>query len=190
MGYLGAPVAEEYGGRGLDYVTYGLIVEEVGRGDSLGAHGGLGPDLARLRLDRALGQRGAEAGAGCRGCARARRSAASRLTEPDTGSDAAVAPHARDEDRRRLEDLGPEDVDLAGQRRRGRADLRPDRPREGAPRARLLPRPDRRATATRRRRSTASSACAPPTPPRSRSTRSRSATTRCSARSATASRSR
>src|SRR5918992_1431848 len=34
MGYLGAPVAEEYGGRGLDYVTYGLIVEEVGRGDS------------------------------------------------------------------------------------------------------------------------------------------------------------
>ena len=34
MGYLGAPVAEEYGGRGLDYVTYGLIVEQVGRGDS------------------------------------------------------------------------------------------------------------------------------------------------------------
>ena len=34
MGYLGAPVAEEHGGRGLDYVTYGLIVEEVGRGDS------------------------------------------------------------------------------------------------------------------------------------------------------------
>ena len=34
MGYLGAPVSEEYGGRGLDYVTYGIIVEEVGRGDS------------------------------------------------------------------------------------------------------------------------------------------------------------
>jgi len=34
MGYLGAPVAEEYGGGGLDYVSYGLIVEEVGRGDS------------------------------------------------------------------------------------------------------------------------------------------------------------
>jgi len=34
MGYLGAPVAEEYGGRDLDYLTYGLIVEEVGRGDS------------------------------------------------------------------------------------------------------------------------------------------------------------
>jgi butyryl-CoA dehydrogenase len=34
MGYLGAIVAEEYGGRGLDYRTYGLIVEEIGRGDS------------------------------------------------------------------------------------------------------------------------------------------------------------
>jgi alkylation response protein AidB-like acyl-CoA dehydrogenase len=34
MGYLGAPVSEEYGGRGLDYTSYGLIVEQVGRGDS------------------------------------------------------------------------------------------------------------------------------------------------------------
>jgi butyryl-CoA dehydrogenase len=34
MGYLGAPVSEDHGGRGLDYVSYGLIVEEVGRGDS------------------------------------------------------------------------------------------------------------------------------------------------------------
>jgi butyryl-CoA dehydrogenase len=34
MGYLGAPVSEEYGGRGIDYLSYGLIVEEIGRGDS------------------------------------------------------------------------------------------------------------------------------------------------------------
>ena len=34
MGYLGAPVAEEYGGRSLDYISYGLVVEEIGRGDS------------------------------------------------------------------------------------------------------------------------------------------------------------
>jgi butyryl-CoA dehydrogenase len=34
MGFLGAIVSEEYGGRGLDYLTYGLIVEEIGRGDS------------------------------------------------------------------------------------------------------------------------------------------------------------
>jgi alkylation response protein AidB-like acyl-CoA dehydrogenase len=34
IGYLGAPVAEAYGGRGLDYVSYALIVEQVGRADS------------------------------------------------------------------------------------------------------------------------------------------------------------
>jgi butyryl-CoA dehydrogenase len=34
MGFLGAIVSEEYGGRGVDYLTYGLIVEEIGRGDS------------------------------------------------------------------------------------------------------------------------------------------------------------
>src|SRR3954453_11091077 len=32
--YLGAPVAEAYGGRGLDYIGYGLIVEQIGRADS------------------------------------------------------------------------------------------------------------------------------------------------------------
>jgi alkylation response protein AidB-like acyl-CoA dehydrogenase len=34
VGYLGAPVAEAYGGRGLDYIGYGLIVEQIGRADS------------------------------------------------------------------------------------------------------------------------------------------------------------
>jgi alkylation response protein AidB-like acyl-CoA dehydrogenase len=34
IGYLGAPVAEEYGGRGLDYLSYALIVEQIGRADS------------------------------------------------------------------------------------------------------------------------------------------------------------
>jgi butyryl-CoA dehydrogenase len=34
MGYLGAPVSEQYGGRSLDYLSYGLVVEEIGRGDS------------------------------------------------------------------------------------------------------------------------------------------------------------
>jgi alkylation response protein AidB-like acyl-CoA dehydrogenase len=88
MGYLGAPVAEEYGGRGLDYLTYGLIVEEVGRGDSAmrtvvsvqtslvcGSIERWGTDeqkrrwLPRLCSGEAFG---------CFG-----------LTEPDTGSDAA-----------------------------------------------------------------------------------------------------
>ena len=34
QGYLGAIVPREYGGAGLDYVTYGLVVEEIGRADS------------------------------------------------------------------------------------------------------------------------------------------------------------
>jgi alkylation response protein AidB-like acyl-CoA dehydrogenase len=34
QGYLGAIVPREYGGAGLDYLTYGLVVEEVGRGCS------------------------------------------------------------------------------------------------------------------------------------------------------------
>src|SRR3954447_16158022 len=34
MGFLGAPVSEEYGGRSLDYLGYALIVEQVGRADS------------------------------------------------------------------------------------------------------------------------------------------------------------
>src|SRR4051794_262710 len=34
QGYLGAIVPREYGGAGLDYITYGIIVEEIGRVDS------------------------------------------------------------------------------------------------------------------------------------------------------------
>ena len=89
MGYLGAPVAEEYGGRGLDYLSYGLIIEEVGRADSsartvvsvqtslvCGSVERWGTEdqkrewLPRLCASEALG---------CFG-----------LTEPDTGSDAAA----------------------------------------------------------------------------------------------------
>ena len=34
VGYLGAPLPEEYGGMGLDTVSYALIAEELGRADS------------------------------------------------------------------------------------------------------------------------------------------------------------
>lgn len=89
VGYLGAPVAERYGGRGLDYIGYGLIVEQVGRADSsartvvsvqtslvAGSIERWGSEeqkrhwLPRLCSGEALG---------CFG-----------LTEPDTGSDAAA----------------------------------------------------------------------------------------------------
>ena len=128
QGYLGAIVPREYGGAGLDYVTYALVVEEIGRGDSamrtvisvqtslvcgsilawgseaqkaaLPAQALLGRVAGLLRADRARGGLG-------------RREPA----------------HARHEGRRRLGAARGEDVDLARQRGAGRADLRPDRPR-------------------------------------------------------------
>ena len=103
----------------------------------LRAHRGLGPDLARLLVDRALGHRGAEAGVAA--AALHRRGA--RLLRPDRARHRLgrrQPRHPRDEDRRRLADLRPEAVDLDGQLRQGRADLRPDRSRAGAPRPRLL----------------------------------------------------
>ncbi len=88
MGYLGAPVAEEYGGRALDFIGYGLIVEEVGRGDSAmrtvvsvqtslvcGSIERWGNEEQKQRW---LPKLTAGESFGCFG-----------LTEPDTGSDAA-----------------------------------------------------------------------------------------------------
>ncbi|MEO8686974.1 MAG: acyl-CoA dehydrogenase family protein [Solirubrobacteraceae bacterium] len=88
QGYLGAIVPREYGGAGLDYVTYALVVEEIGRGCSSmrtvvsvqtslvcssivrwGSEEQKQQWLPRLCSGEALG---------CFG-----------LTEPDTGSDAA-----------------------------------------------------------------------------------------------------
>jgi butyryl-CoA dehydrogenase len=88
MGFLGAIVPEEYGGRGIDYRTYGLIVEEVGRGDSAMrtvvsvvtslvcssiAHWGSEDQKRRWLPELCSGE-----ALGCFG-----------LTEPDTGSDAS-----------------------------------------------------------------------------------------------------
>jgi butyryl-CoA dehydrogenase len=88
MGYLGAPVAEEYGGRGLDYVTYGIIVEEVGRGDSAMRTvvsvqtslvcGSIERWGSEEQKQRWLPRLCSGEAFGCFG-----------LTEPDTGSDAA-----------------------------------------------------------------------------------------------------
>ena len=34
LGFLGAPVPEQYGGMGVDYISHAIITEEIGRGDS------------------------------------------------------------------------------------------------------------------------------------------------------------
>jgi alkylation response protein AidB-like acyl-CoA dehydrogenase len=88
VGYLGATIDEAYGGRSLDYVGYGLIVEAIGRADSSArtvvsvitslvstpiAHWGSEEQKQRWLPRLCSGE-----GLGCFG-----------LTEPDTGSDAA-----------------------------------------------------------------------------------------------------
>jgi alkylation response protein AidB-like acyl-CoA dehydrogenase len=88
IGYLGAPVAEEYGGRGLDYIGYGLIVEQVGRADSSArtvvsvvtslVAGSIERWGMEEQKQRWLPRLCSGEGLGCFG-----------LTEPDTGSDAA-----------------------------------------------------------------------------------------------------
>jgi butyryl-CoA dehydrogenase len=88
VGYLGAPVAEEYGGRELDYMGYGLIVEQIGRADSAartvvsvqtslvcGSIERWGSEEQKRNL---LPRLCSGEAFGCFG-----------LTEPDTGSDAA-----------------------------------------------------------------------------------------------------
>jgi butyryl-CoA dehydrogenase len=88
MGFIGPILPEEYGGRGIDYRTYGLIVEEIGRADSsartvVSVNTSLvGSVVAKFGTEdqkRELipGICSGEA-LGCFG-----------LTEPDTGSDAA-----------------------------------------------------------------------------------------------------
>lgn len=89
MGYLGALVAERYGGRGLDYMTYGLIVEEIGRGDSsMRTVVSVQTSLVASSIERwgSDEQRREWLPRICAGEALG----AFALTEPDTGSDAAA----------------------------------------------------------------------------------------------------
>ncbi|HZI90456.1 MAG TPA: acyl-CoA dehydrogenase family protein [Thermoleophilaceae bacterium] len=88
MGFIGPILPEEYGGRGIDYRTYGLIVEEIGRADSsartvVSVNTSLvGSAIARWGTEeqkqRLLPGLCSGEAMGCFG-----------LTEPDTGSDAA-----------------------------------------------------------------------------------------------------
>ena len=132
----------EYGGAGLDYLTYGVIVEEIGRGDSamrtvISVQTSL-VCSAILRWgteeqkQRYLPKLCSGEWLGCFG-----------LTEPDTGSDAANQRTRAQADRLGLGDQRRQDVDLDRQPRQGGDDLRPDRPREGPPGAGLLPGRDR-----------------------------------------------
>jgi butyryl-CoA dehydrogenase len=88
MGFLGSILPEEYGGRGIDYRTYGLIVEEVGRADSSTrtvvsvTTSLVGSAIARWGTEE---QKHKVIPGLCSG----RELGCFGLTEPDTGSDAA-----------------------------------------------------------------------------------------------------
>jgi alkylation response protein AidB-like acyl-CoA dehydrogenase len=89
LGFMGVLVPEEYGGAGLDYVSYALIVEELNRGDAsvgitMWAHNSLGTNHIALfgspeQKRRWLPQLASGDMLGAWG-----------LTEPGSGSDAAA----------------------------------------------------------------------------------------------------
>ena len=89
LGFLGALVAPEYGGAGLDYVSYALIVEELNRGDAsvgigMWAHNSLGTNHIAMHGSRAQKDRYLPR------LASGEILAAWGLTEPNAGSDAAA----------------------------------------------------------------------------------------------------
>jgi alkylation response protein AidB-like acyl-CoA dehydrogenase len=88
MGFVGPILPEEYGGRGIDYRTYGLIVEEIGRGDSsartvVSVNTSLvGSVIAKFGTEEQKREL-------IPGICSGERFGCFGLTEPDTGSDAA-----------------------------------------------------------------------------------------------------
>jgi alkylation response protein AidB-like acyl-CoA dehydrogenase len=89
LGFLGALVPPEYGGAGLDYVSYALVVEELNRGDAsvgitMWAHNSLCTNHIALFGSTALKDRYLPR------LARGEVLGAWGLTEPGSGSDAAA----------------------------------------------------------------------------------------------------
>jgi alkylation response protein AidB-like acyl-CoA dehydrogenase len=89
LGFLGVLVPEEYGGAGLDYVSYALIVEELCRGDAsvgitMWAHNSLCANHLLLHASPAQKKKYLPR------LARGETLGAWGLTEPGSGSDAAA----------------------------------------------------------------------------------------------------
>ena len=97
-------------------------------------HGHLGADLARVLGDPQVGHRGAEAQVPAQALLR-RVARVLRTDRARHGLGRRQPEDARAQDRLRLGHQRREDVDLDGQLREGRADLRPDRPGRSATRA-------------------------------------------------------
>src|SRR3989337_3580439 len=88
LGFLGAPVPETYGGAGMDYVSFALLVEEISRGSSsvrttVSVQTSLSETTLQLFGSEEQKQRWLVP------LAKGDRFAAWALTEPNAGSDAA-----------------------------------------------------------------------------------------------------
>ncbi len=80
LGFLGIIFPEEYGGAGLGYVEYAIVIDELSRVDPLGRHQRRRPQLALHQPHLQVRQRGAAASAGCAPLATRRED---RRLEPD-----------------------------------------------------------------------------------------------------------
>ena len=131
LGFLGAPIPEQYGGSGMDYISFALLCEELERADTAfrviqSVHVGLN-SLALLQwateeqrqrwlVPQAKGEKLATFG----------------LTEPGVGTDAAQPRDDRAARRRELRPQRPEALDQPGRHRRPLPGVRLGRPREEA----------------------------------------------------------
>ena len=149
QGYLGAIVPQRVRRRGPRLPR----LRPDRRGDRprllVGAHGHLGADLARVLGRSSSGEPRSRSSTTCQ----AVLGRVARLLRADRAGHRLgrrQPEDAREEDRLGLGDQRREDVDLDGQLREGRADLRPDRPRARPQGPRLLPRRHRPAGLSRR----------------------------------------
>jgi len=86
MGFLGVPIPEEYGGQGADWVSLGIVMEELSKVDFFAGMALVYPSEAYLTL-----QKGEEEvrNEWLPAIVRGEKTACFAITEPDAGSDAA-----------------------------------------------------------------------------------------------------
>ena len=89
LGLLGGPIAAEYGGAGMDAVSFALVCEELGRARFVGARAIHRPCQPRRWLHRRNGAARSSGTRGCHALPAGRSLGCYCLTEPEAGSDAA-----------------------------------------------------------------------------------------------------
>jgi len=150
LGLMGVTIATEWGGAGLDYVSYAVALEALARSSAVVAviaavnNSLVAEPLAEFGTD-------AQKQTWLRRLAAGEAIGAFGLSETDAGSDAANQPHRRAARRSRLRDQRPQG--LGRQCRSGRSGdpVRRDAARDSRPRHQRVSGPDRHARADARR---------------------------------------